>query len=193
MPPVAEGKRQHSVEVLNTFDVGSSILLSAEARTDYTMATAIQAVANTVQAPGLPEQITFDRDSRFVGTNTQHDCPSPFVRFWLCLEVKVSFCPPRRPDLNGFVERYHRAFEQECLQVYRPTDLETVKVVTAEFQQHYNYERPHQGLACINRPPRIAFPLLPSRPAPPRLVTQTAGLKPGTGCVLSARCSAIQV
>jgi hypothetical protein len=77
----AEGKRQHVVEVLNTVDVGTSMLLGAEARADYTMATAIEAVAQTVQQHGLPEHITFDRDPRFVGSNTQRDCPSPFVRF----------------------------------------------------------------------------------------------------------------
>jgi len=83
------------------------------------------------------------------------------------LGVEVTICPPRRPDLNGFVERYHRTYNEECLQVYRPADLETVRTVTAAFQQHYNDERPHQGLACDNQPPRVAFPMLPSRPPVP--------------------------
>jgi transposase InsO family protein len=71
----------------------------------------------------------------------------------------VSICPPRRPDLNAFVERYHRSYNEECLQVYRPTDLESVRMVTAAWGQHYNHERPHQGLACGNQPPRKAFPI----------------------------------
>lgn len=170
VPPEGDGKRQHVVEVLNTVDVGTSILLTAQPRADFTMATAIEAVAQTVQAYGVPQQVTFDRDQRFVGTNTQRDCPSPFLRFWLCLGVQVIVCPPRRPDINGFVERYHRSYEEECLQVYRPADLQTVKTVTAAFQQHYNYERPHQGEACENQPPRVAFASLPSRPALPHVI-----------------------
>jgi hypothetical protein len=72
--------------------------------------------------------------------------------------------------LNAFVERYHRSFEQECLQVHRPADLEAVEQVTAAYQHNYNFERPHQGLSCGNQPPRLAFRALPARPAVPPLV-----------------------
>jgi hypothetical protein len=72
--------------------------------------------------------------------------------------------------VQTIVERYHRAYEEECLQVHRPADLEAVKTVTAAYEQHYNFERPHQGQACQNQPPRLAYPTLPSRPAVPELV-----------------------
>jgi hypothetical protein len=81
--------------------------------------------------------------------------------------VEVSICPPHRPDLNAFVERYHRTYDEECLLLYRPADLETVRTLTAAFHQHYNDERPQQGLACGNQPPRKAFPVLPLRPPAP--------------------------
>jgi hypothetical protein len=103
VPPDPDGKQQHVVEVLNTIDVGTSILLSAQPRPDFSMATAIEAVAATVEEYGLPETITFDRDTRFVGGGCQREFPSPFLRFWLCLGVQPHICPPRRPDLNGFV------------------------------------------------------------------------------------------
>jgi hypothetical protein len=84
--------------------------------------------------------------------------------------VEVTICPPHRPDKNGFVERYHRTLEEECLQVHQPADLEAVKAVIEAFQQHYNFERPHQGLACQNQPPRVAYGVLPARPAVPAMV-----------------------
>ena len=165
-----DGKQQHVVEVLDVVDVGTSILIAAEARGDFSMATVIETAALIVTEKGLPDRVTIDRDPRFVGESSQRESPSPFLRFWLCLGVEVTICPPQRPDLNGFVERYHRTYEEECLQVYRSADLESVRTVTAAFQQHYNEERPHQGLACGNRPPRTAFPVLPARPAVPRTV-----------------------
>jgi transposase InsO family protein len=167
VPPEEGGKQQHVVEVLDAVDVGTSILIAAEARDDFTMATAIETAAAIVSEHGLPDKVTIDRDPRFVGETSQRESPSAFLRFWLCLGVEVTVCPPRRPDLNGFVERYHRSYEEECLQVYRPADLEGVRAVTAAFKQHYNQERPHQGVSCGNQPPRVAFPLLPVRPPVP--------------------------
>lgn len=170
VPPDPDGKQQHVVEVLDAVDIGTSILIAAEARSDFTMATAIETAAAIVTERGLPDRVTIDRDPRFVGESHRRENPAPFLRFWLCLGVEVSICPPRRPDLNGFVERYHRTYEEECLQVYRPVDLEGVRTVTEMFRQHYNHERPHQGLSCGNRPPRVAFPSLPVRPSVPKTV-----------------------
>jgi len=170
VPADPDGKQQHVVEVFDAVDAGTSILIAAEARADFTMATAIETAAAIVTEQGLPDRVTMDRDPRFVGETSQRESPSAFLRFWLCLGVEVTICPPRRPDLNAFVERYHRSYEEECLQIDRPADLEQVRTVTAAFKQQYNHERPHQGLACGNQPPRSAFPVLPARPPVPATV-----------------------
>jgi hypothetical protein len=170
VPADPDGKRAHVVEVLDTVDSGTSILLNAHVRPDFTMETALRTMAALVQQQGLPTTITIDRDPRFVGAAQQRDFPTPFVRFWLCLGVAVTICPPRRPDNNPFVERYHRSFEYECLRIYRPHNVETATAVTAAYQRFYNDERPHQGLSCHNLPPRVAFPVLPTLPAVPALV-----------------------
>ncbi len=157
VPAELEGKQQHVVEVLDTVDAGTSLLVNAQPRDDYTAETTVLAVAQTLREYGLPEGVMFDRDSRFVGRPGRRDFPSPFVRFWLCLGVQVTVLPPRRPDLNCFVERYHRAYEEECLRVFRPADIAQVREVTERYKQHYNSERPHQGQACGNRPPLVAL------------------------------------
>jgi hypothetical protein len=167
VPADLAGKRQHVVEVLNTIDTGTSILLDAQVRSDFVAHTALEAVAQLVQHHGLPQQITFDRDPRFVGNVMLRDFPSAFVRFWLCLGVHVDICPPHRPDRNAFVERYHRTYQEECLRVYQPTTEEQVSTITTQFQRFYNEERPHQGLSCHNQPPRVAFPILPTLPPVP--------------------------
>jgi transposase InsO family protein len=162
-----DGKRQHVVEVLNTVDTGTSILLDATVRGDFVAETTLESVVHLVQQQGLPKQVTFDRDTRFVGSAGQRDFPSAFVRFWLCLGVAVDVCPPHRPDRNGFVERYHRTYQEECLQVYHPTTEDHVRTITRHFQRFYNEERPHQGLSCRNQPPRVAFSTLPTLPMVP--------------------------
>jgi hypothetical protein len=170
VPADPEGKQAHVVEVLDVVDVGTSILLDAQVREDFTAETALAAASQTVCTYGLPTQVTCDRDPRVVGSQQQRDCPSPFIRCWLCLGVQVTVCPPRRPDRNACVERYHRTFEYECLRIDRPAAVEQAREATAAFARHYNEERPHQGLSCRDRPPRVACPFLPTLPPVPAWV-----------------------
>jgi hypothetical protein len=153
-----DGKRGHVVAILNTIDVGTSVLRGAQVREDDTAATSVQAAADLVRDHGLPDRITFDRDPRFVGSTKARDVPAPFVRFWTCLGVEVTICPPHRPAKNAFVERYHRSDTAECLQVDRPTTVAAVREVTASYKEHDNHERPNQALSGGNRPPLVVDP-----------------------------------
>lgn len=78
--------------------------------------------------------------------------------------------PPHRPDLNAFVERLHGTLEREYRHQIRPSSLQATRESLPLFQQHYNTERPHQGLSCGNQPPAVAFPQLPLRPRLPARV-----------------------
>ncbi|MCP4486035.1 MAG: hypothetical protein GY820_01740 [Gammaproteobacteria bacterium] len=95
----ASEKQMHLVETLNIVDCGTSILLDNQARTDFNAETVIGSLVGTFQLYGVPNQITFDRDPRFVGSWRGGDFPSPLVRFLTCIGVDVNICPPRRPDL----------------------------------------------------------------------------------------------
>jgi transposase InsO family protein len=165
-----EGKRQHIVEVCNFIDAGTSVLLRAHAREDFHAQTAMQSVIDFLREYGRPPMMTFDRDPRWVGSSSGRDFPSALRRLLLCLGIRPHVCPPHRPDKNAFVERYQKSYGQECLQVQRPGTLQDVCEVTEAFVQHDNWERPHQGRACRNVPPRVAFPTLPPLPALPQTV-----------------------
>jgi transposase InsO family protein len=176
VPSEPLGKRQHGVEALNCVDCGTSLLVAADVRADFTEETTLTAVADLLQAHGRPVAITLDRDPRFVGAPGAGDFPSPLIRFLTCLGIVVHVNPPHRPDLNAFVERYHGTYDRECLKVHRPATLEQAREVTAAFQRHYNAERPNQARSCGNRPPRVAFPELPPCPPLPMLVDTDAWL-----------------
>jgi hypothetical protein len=181
VPADPDGKRLHVVEVLNTVDMGTSVLVSAQVRADFTAQTTLEMVADLVRTHGCPRLLTVDRDVRFVSSPQGSDFPSALVRFCHCLGIAVRLCDPQHPQQNGFVERYHRSYQAECLAVHRPHTLEEVQAVTAQFEQHYNYERPHQGRSCGNRPPRTAFPTLPELPAVPDLVNPDRWLEVSDG------------
>lgn len=92
------------------------------------------------------------------------------MRFGQVLGVQVFICAPRRPERNAFVERFQGTLSRECLEIYCPQSLEAVRAVTAPFQHHYNTERPNQARTGGNRPPAVAFPVLPHLPALPQTV-----------------------
>jgi hypothetical protein len=177
VPADPSGKQQHVVETLNVVDTGTSMVLEALVRGDFTGETAIWAMTQAFMQHGLPAHLTFDRDTRFVGSWSGRDFPAPFVRFLLCLGIEVHVCPPHRPDLNPFVERYHRSYQQECLAIHRPRTLAEAHEVTQAYVHHYNHERPNQALTCDNQPPRLAFPSLPARPRLPRFVDPDGWLR----------------
>ena len=170
VPADPDGKRQHGVETLNIIDMGTSVLLDAHVRSDFTAETALQALALSLAKYGRPKLITLDRDPRWVGSPAGSDFPAALLRFGACLGIEIQVCEPHHPQQNAFVERYHRTYQAECLALERPRSLEQARTVTKAFVTHYNFERPHQGLSCGNRPPRTAFPTLASLPALPAMV-----------------------
>jgi Integrase core domain len=176
VPAEPEGKQQHVVETLNIIDTATSVLIASHVRCDFTAETALQALAQTFAEHGLPHSMTLDRDTRWVGARPRSAFPAAFIRFCHSLGVAVVVCAPHHPAQNGCVERYNRTYQEECLWVYRPTTLSQVREVTSAFVEHYNWQRPHQGIACGNRPPRTAFPELPSLPRVPDVVNADAWL-----------------
>ena len=109
VPAQPDGKQRHVVEVLNTVDVGTSVLVQAQVRADFNAETTLQEVASLVRTHGRPLQLTFDRDVRFVSSPHGSDFPSALVRFCQCLGIAVHVCDAHHPQQNGFVERYHRS------------------------------------------------------------------------------------
>lgn len=170
VPADPEGKQQHVVEVCTFVDAGTSILLSAQVNADDHAESAFDAVLTFLQQYGRPKQLTFDRDPRWVGSASGRDFPSALVRFLLCLGIEPQICPPHHPQANAFVERYHRSFNEECLQIAKPGTEAAVREATDAYLVHYNAERPNQARTCGNRPPAVAFPVLPTLPPLPKMV-----------------------
>jgi hypothetical protein len=108
VPADHEGKRQHVVETLNIIDTGTSVLLDAHVRSDFTAETPLEAVARTLAQYGQPTSITLDRDPRWGGSPAGSDFPAALLRFGACLGIQIHVCDPHHPQQHRFVERYHR-------------------------------------------------------------------------------------
>ncbi len=168
VPADPEGKRQHVVEIANFVDAGTSIWLHRQVGAQFDAETLFEVVTQFLCQHGLPRMLTFDNDPRLVGSPSGRDFPSALVRFLWCVGVTPNVIPPHRPDLNAYVERFHRSLGQECLQVHLPRTHEQVQEATEAFLTHYNGERPNQARSCGNQPPRVACEQFPTLPAVPR-------------------------
>jgi len=181
VPAEQDGKRQHVVETLNIVDSGTSVLLDAQVRTDFTAEVALEALVVPLQRYGCPSSLTLDRDPRWVGSPSGSDFPSALVRFCSCLGIQVHICAPHHPQQNAFVERYHRSYQEECLAVQRPITVEQARHVTQDFGEHDNFHRPNQALSCGNQPPRTTFPMLPTLRPLPQIIDPDSWLSPLDG------------
>jgi hypothetical protein len=182
VPAGSDGKRQHVVETLNIIDTGTSVLLEAHVRSDFTDGFGLSCPGNHAgQVWSTQAHSPRSRCPASVGSPAGSDFPAALIRFGACLGIEIEICAPHHRQQNGFVERYNRTSQEECLALERPADLEQARSVTEAFVQHYNVERPHQGHTSGNRPPRTAFPTLASLPALPATVDPDSWLMPLDG------------
>jgi transposase InsO family protein len=60
--------------------------------------------------------------------------------------VKTVKLPPHSPNLNAQVERFNRTIQEESLDHFVICSVRHLEHLVGEFVDHYNQERPHQGL-----------------------------------------------
>jgi transposase InsO family protein len=171
-----DGKQQHVVESLNIIDRGTSIVVDIVPDAQYNAESTLVTLISVFMQHGLPQRLRIDRDPRFVGSWGADGYPSALLRFLSSVGVAVDICPPKRPDLKPFVERFNKTLEYECIRPENPTTFEESVPVLKHFLGFYNEERPHQSPTCGNQPPRVAFPNLPQLPRLPAYVDPDAWL-----------------
>lgn len=170
------GQVSDALEFLSVVDRGTSILVDTQTQAHYNAETALLAVASLLLRLGLPRQLRFDNDARFVGNWLTDGYPSPLMRFLCCVGVEPDVVQPGKPQHKPFVERSIRTLKHECLWVNPPKDWREAADQLHIYRDFYNHERAHQSLACGNRPPNEAFPQLPVLPPIPDMVDPDAWL-----------------
>lgn len=57
--------------------------------------------------------------------------------------------PPYSPNLNAYIERFHRSIKEECLSWLFLTSENQLRIVVCEYLRYYNHQRPHQSLGGL--------------------------------------------
>lgn len=120
-------------------------------------------VLNEVVLPFFEEQggqittILSDNGREFCGRPDQH----PYELFLQLEGIEHRTTRVRRPQSNGFIERFHRTLLDEHLRLMGRTKwYETLSEMQRDLDEYlaqYNARRPHQGLGMEGRTPLQAF------------------------------------
>ncbi len=78
-----------------------------------------------------------DRDAKFA---------APFRSILEVAGIKVIRTPQQAPNCNAFAERFVLSIKSECLNRMMLFGEASLRRAVGEYLQHYEAERPHQGL-----------------------------------------------
>ena len=81
--------------------------------------------------------LIMDRDTRF---------SEAFNSILKSTDVEAVRLPPRAPNMNAHLERFHRSIKSECLDRMIFFGEKSLRNAVKQFLEHYHSERNHQGL-----------------------------------------------
>jgi transposase InsO family protein len=91
---------------------------------------------------GTPEEVLTDNGSQYVTWRGK----SAFARECEKRGIKQVVASPHRPQTLGKIERFWGTMWRECVETAVFTDLGDARTRIGLFIDHYNFQRPHQGI-----------------------------------------------
>lgn len=96
---------------------------------------------NIARWRGYPKQIRVD--------NGPENCAHHFIKWAKGHNIEVLYIQPGKPAQNGYVERFNRSYREAVLDMYLFDNLRQVQLLTDDWIEHYNNERPHEALGNV--------------------------------------------
>ena len=128
--------------VLNVIDDYNREALKIEPYFSINSNRVIKILERIILEKGKPATIRVDNGPEFISA-TMHE--------W-CMEknIKLHFIQPGKPMQNGYIERFNKSYRQGVLDANLFSDLMEVKTASDEFEEDYNFHRPHESLGNIS-------------------------------------------
>lgn len=91
---------------------------------------------------GAPEEVLTDNGPQYASWRGK----SAFTKLLEKRGIRHLLAHPRRPQTLGKTERFWGTLNRECLQAASFSSLEDARKRVGHFIDHYNFQRPHQGI-----------------------------------------------
>jgi transposase InsO family protein len=177
---IADGSE---AKIVSGIDDHSRFVISAQVVARATARPTCDALALAMRRYGCPEQILTDNGKVFTGRFGPGTGEVLFDR--ICREngIKHLLTKPRSPTTTGKVERWHKTLRTEFLTGKVFNDIADAQAQLDAWVEHYNYDRPHQGIGMVA--PWERFRLADTTPVEP-VVTNVVEDDPEAAMPLSA-------
>jgi transposase InsO family protein len=136
-------KRQNRRVYLVAFmDDHSRFLVGYGLHASQSSALVLEVLRAAIASYGTPQEILTDNGSQYVTWRGK----SAFTKELEKRGIKQVVATPRRPQTLGKIERFWGTLWRECLESAVFTDLGEAQRRIGLFIDHYNFQRPHQGI-----------------------------------------------
>lgn len=159
------------LKIVTGIDDHSRFCVCARLTPRATARPVCEALLAAMQRHGTPEQLLTDNGKVFTARFGRGTGEVLFDRLLRENGVRHLLTAPRSPTTTGKVERFHKTVRAEFLAGRRFASLEEAQAELDRWVEHYNTERPHQGIGMT--PPAKRFALAAGEPLPPVVLLHT--------------------
>lgn len=135
---LVDGRRFRLLNIIDDYNRES---LAIEIDTSLPALRVIRTLQKLIETRAIPQTIRVDNGPEFISDRLQQWCDDK--------QIRLQFIQPGKPMQNGFVERNNGSLRKELLDAYLFYSLSEVRQMAQEWQQDYNYERPHDSLENV--------------------------------------------
>ena len=140
---LVDGRRFRLLNIIDDYNRES---LAIEIDTSLPALRVIRTLQRLIEMRSRPKTIRVDNGPEFISDKLQQWCDEQ--------RIQLQFIQPGKPMQNGYVERNNGSLRKELLDAYLFFSLQEVREMAEEWQQDYNYQRPHESLGNV---PPIEF------------------------------------
>jgi putative transposase len=132
----------------NVIDESNREALGIEIGASIPSARVVRVLEWLIELYGKPQALRTDNGPEFTADTLTKWCKEH--------GIAQLYIEPGKPDQNAFVERFNRTYREEVLDQYLFDSLGQVRLLTEEWLEIYNRERPHESLGQV--PPLTYLP-----------------------------------
>jgi len=126
------------LRTLNIIDDYNREALAIEIDTSLCAKRVIRTLEQIISWRGKPKVIRVDNGPEYTSKD---------LEMWAVTEgVSLQHIQPGKPMQNGYIERFNGSYRREVLDAYVFDSLDEVRMITQEWLEEYNNNRPHESL-----------------------------------------------